>query len=109
MAEVGAPDLQRQRTVIAEGIAAASRDDGLVPARQVGFPVRRAEQVLKKLETKPGAVETLPLFAAVAEEETPFEAPAGDHPAVKLLESISPDELSPREALDLLYRLKSEI
>ncbi len=90
----------------------ADRSYGVQVARLAGLParaVRRAEQVLKKLETKPGAVETLPLFAAVAEEETPFEAPAGDHPAVKLLESISPDELSPREALDLLYRLKSEI
>ena len=59
MAEVGAPDLQRQRTVIAEGIAAASRDDGLVPARQVGFPVRRAEQAASAA----GAGNVLPFVA----------------------------------------------
>ncbi len=29
------------------------------------------------------------------------------HPAVNLLEDINPDELSPRQALDYLYRLKS--
>ncbi len=31
------------------------------------------------------------------------------HPAVTLLEDIKPDELSPREALELLYRLKGMI
>ena len=89
---------------------AADRSYGVQVARLAGLPkraVRRAEQVLKKLETKPGAVEALPLFASVAEEPEPFE-PAEDHPALKLLDAVSPDDLTPREALELLYRLKSE-
>jgi DNA mismatch repair protein MutS len=36
--------------------------------------------------------------------EPPAESPA--HPAIALLESIVPDRLSPREALELIYRLK---
>jgi DNA mismatch repair protein MutS len=28
------------------------------------------------------------------------------HPALDLLESVNPDELTPREALELFYRLK---
>ena len=89
---------------------AADRSYGVQVARLAGLPkraVRRAEQVLKKLETKPGAVEALPLFASVAEEPDPFES-AEDHPALKLLDAVSPDDLTPREALELLYRLKSE-
>lgn len=88
----------------------ADRSYGVQVARLAGLParaVKRAEQVLKKLETKPDAVEALPLFASVAEEPADFE-PQPDSPALKLLDAISPDDLTPREALDLLYRLKSE-
>ncbi|MGR9052157.1 MAG: hypothetical protein ACU84J_05870, partial [Gammaproteobacteria bacterium] len=31
------------------------------------------------------------------------------HPAVCLLEDTNPDDLSPRQALDLIYRLKTMI
>lgn len=33
--------------------------------------------------------------------------PQAEHPALELLEKINPDELTPREALDLLYELKA--
>ncbi len=85
----------------------ADRSYGVQVARLAGLParaVRRAEQVLKKLESKPDAVDALPLFAAVA-EDAPAESP--QHPAVQLLASIDPDSLTPREALDLIYRLKA--
>ena len=88
---------------------AADRSYGVQVARLAGLParaVRRAEQVLKKLEAKPGAVETLPLFA-VAEEPAPAPV-AEDSPALRLLDSIDPDSLTPREALDLVYRLKEK-
>ena len=73
----------------------------------------RAAQILKRLETDPSSAETLPLFAAsplsVEEEEADAPAPsgAGDRLA-SLLEDIDPDSLTPREALDLVYRLKDE-
>lgn len=88
----------------------ADKSYGVQVARLAGLPpraVKRAQAVLKRLETKPGAVEALPLFAAM--DEAPDEAVmASDHPALSLLESIDPDALTPREALDLIYRLKSE-
>ncbi|MCF6329708.1 MAG: DNA mismatch repair protein MutS, partial [Henriciella sp.] len=87
----------------------ADRSYGVQVARLAGLPpraVKRAEQVLKKLEAKPGAVETLPLFAVTPENDVP--APDITHPALDLLESIEPDTLTPREALDLIYKLKDQ-
>ena len=66
--------------------------------------MRRAGQILKKLEAGPEAVEALPLFAMTDEPEPEVTTP--DHPALDLLDTIDPDTLTPREALDLIYRLK---
>ena len=68
--------------------------------------VRRAEAVLKKLEAKEGGakrLEELPLFAAF----TPAPAePREPSEADKLLGELDPDSLTPKEALELVYRLK---
>lgn len=86
----------------------ADKSYGVQVAKLAGLPkraVRRAEQVLKGLEKGPSAPETLPLFAMAAmveEEQEAFEPSESD----KLLETIDPDSLTPREALDLIYRLK---
>ncbi len=88
----------------------ADRSYGVHVARLAGLParaVKRAEQVLKRLEAKPGAVEALPLFAAV-ETETEPTPEAANHPALDLLSTIDPDTLTPREALDLIYKLKDQ-
>ena len=96
---------------LAEG--AADRSYGLDVARLAGVPpqvVKRARAVLDKLEK--GRAETgglaaglgdLPLFAAMAEA-----APEPGDPLRQALEAIDVDALSPREALDVLYRLKRE-
>ncbi|GAB5457057.1 MAG: DNA mismatch repair protein MutS [Henriciella sp.] len=87
----------------------ADRSYGVQVARLAGLPtraVKRAEQVLKKLEAKPDAVEALPLFAAT--EETVEAADTSDNPALELLGTIDPDTLTPREALDLIYKLKDQ-
>ena len=85
----------------------ADKSYGVQVARLAGLPakaVRRAQQILKQLESKPGAVETLPLFAASGVQE---EAPAFEESEVhKMLDALDPDGLTPREALDLVYRLK---
>ncbi len=96
---------------VAEG--AADRSYGLDVARLAGVPtgvVTRARQVLAKLEK--GRAETggiaaglgeLPLFAAAAQ--------AGERDRDTLreqLRDLDVDALSPREALELLYRLKRE-
>ena len=45
------------------------------------------------------------LFAGSAAPE-PEDLPEAEHPMATLLADIDPDALSPREALELLYKLK---
>jgi DNA mismatch repair protein MutS len=91
---------------------AADRSYGLAVAKLAGIPapvLKRARGVLDKLEK--GRAETgglaaglgeLPLFAAAMVAE---EAAQGD-PVRDALDGLDVDALSPREALDALYRLK---
>ncbi len=51
-------------------------------------------------------MDDLPLFAAVADGETDTGDAGGPSPLEDALSEIRPDELSPREALEMLYRLK---
>jgi DNA mismatch repair protein MutS len=67
--------------------------------------VARAKQVLERLEREAGApahLDDLPLFAAVAEPEARF----GPSPVEEALAALDPDGMSPREAMDALYRLR---
>jgi DNA mismatch repair protein MutS len=90
----------------------ADRSYGIHVARLAGLPpavTARAEEVLALLEKgeESGALarlaDDLPLFRAAR----PRGAPEPRHSAAEaLLREIRPDELSPRAALDLLYRLK---
>ncbi|MGD8808820.1 MAG: DNA mismatch repair protein MutS, partial [Gammaproteobacteria bacterium] len=93
---------------------AADRSYGIHVARLAGLPpgvIERAEAVLKTLESgeQSGAItrlaEDLPLFAALATPK-PEAPPPGPGPLEETLEALDPDDLSPREALDLVYRLK---
>jgi len=83
----------------------ASQSYGLQVAALAGVPgsvTRAAKKYLVQLEqqslNRDGQND---LFAAAAPESA-----AEPHPALDLLASIKPDELSPKEALELLYRLK---
>jgi DNA mismatch repair protein MutS len=43
------------------------------------------------------------------QQQLPFDVPAPtqvDHPALSMLKGLNPDAMTPREALDALYRLK---
>jgi DNA mismatch repair protein MutS len=77
-------------------------------AKLAGVPpavVSRAPEVLERLEGQeapPARLEDLPLFA-VGVQEAPV---AGPSPVEALLQEIEPDDLTPREALEALYRLK---
>jgi DNA mismatch repair protein MutS len=93
---------------------AADRSYGIQVARLAGLPapvIARAKAVLAKLEstgrtgTPAAALEDLPLFAAPARPAA--AAPAPPDPALALLDEIDPDALTPRAALDALYRLKA--
>jgi DNA mismatch repair protein MutS len=89
---------------------AADRSYGIAVAKLAGLPpavVARAKSVLAKLEAGRDAtggiaagLDDLPLFAATAEPEH------GPDPLTAALAEIEPDNLTPREALEQLYRLK---
>ncbi len=92
----------------------ADKSYGVQVAKLAGLPkkaVKRAGQILKQLEAEPSAPENLPLFAAASlapdTDETDMTETAGPSEADLMLQQIDPDSLTPREALDLLYRLKS--
>ena len=87
----------------------ASKSYGIAVARLAGVPVavvNHARHALSALETQQTANRAqVDLFAAPPEVFAPEENTR--HNAVnKALGTIDPDALSPREALDALYRLK---
>ncbi|KCZ61540.1 hypothetical protein L53_14400 [Hyphomonas sp. L-53-1-40] len=92
----------------------ADKSYGVQVAKLAGLPkkaVKRAAQILKQLEAQPDAPENLPLFAAaslapITDEDTADQVIAPSESDL-LLQQIDPDSLTPREALDVLYRLKS--
>jgi DNA mismatch repair protein MutS len=96
------------------GPGAADRSYGIHVARLAGLPTTvtaRAEEVLEILEKgeQGGALarlaDDLPLFSAALRRADP--APPPESAAEALLRDTRPDELTPRDALDLLYRLKA--
>lgn len=97
------------------GQGAADRSYGIQVARLAGLPdsvVSRARDVLAQLEENdrksPAAnlVDDLPLFAA-SMRQAKSEGAVAPSALTSELAAINPDELSPREALEVLYRLKS--
>ncbi|MGB0505675.1 MAG: DNA mismatch repair protein MutS [Pikeienuella sp.] len=97
----------------------ADRSYGVQVAKLAGLPevvVARAKgilEVLEKGERDGGAktkrlIDDLPLFSLPP--STPVsQQPAGLSQSDQLLAEINPDELTPREALDVLYELRSAL
>lgn len=93
---------------------AADRSYGIHVAKLAGLPaaaIQRAEQVLGTLEKGEQAsaltrlADDLPLFSAAI---APAASQVSEPSAVELaLREINPDELSPKEALEALYRLRN--
>jgi len=90
----------------------ADRSYGIHVARLAGLPgavTARAEEVLEVLEKgeQGGALarlaDDLPLFSAARRRAEPPPPPSA---AEALLRDTRPDELTPRDALDLLYKLR---
>ena len=94
---------------------AADRSYGVQVARLAGLPaavIERARVVLDALESgeregrsrRPALIDDLPLFRAVPPPPAPVVKPS----AVETrLRQIQPDELTPREALQAIYDLRS--
>ena len=93
---------------------AADRSYGIQVAKLAGLPksvTARAAEVLALLEKSEGKAPDgeallgdLPLFAARPKSHVP--AAAGPSPVEEALAAINPDELTPKAALEALYRLK---
>ena len=84
---------------------AADRSFGVHVAKLAGLPatvVKRAEDLLRVAEKTAKAGPSLPLFNAAPAQEVEAEL----NPALELLNTIEPDTLSPKEALEILYKLK---
>ncbi|PKH20025.1 DNA mismatch repair protein MutS [Enterobacterales bacterium CwR94] len=84
---------------------AASKSYGLAVAALAGVPkevIKRARQKLKELETLSNSSATSTI------EGSQMQLLAAEtSPAVEALEALDPDSLSPRQALEWVYRLKS--
>ncbi|MGL4810204.1 MAG: DNA mismatch repair protein MutS [Beijerinckiaceae bacterium] len=94
---------------------AADRSYGIQVAKLAGLPpavVARARTILAELEAserdKPVAalIDDLPLFSAARPPPASLAAPKVS-PVESMLADIHPDEMTPREALEALYRLKN--
>lgn len=102
---------------------AADRSYGIHVAKLAGLPptvVGRADEVLKLLEsgdqnaTIHRLAEDLPLFSAALKRPAPKAAaveavPAGPSAVEVALAGIDPDSLTPRQALEELYRLRGMV
>ena len=95
------------------GKGSADRSYGVQVARLAGLPhavVERAKAVLAQLETGESAgkterlIDDLPLFSVAVKREPPHKPKS--NAALVELATINPDELTPKAALDALYRLK---
>jgi DNA mismatch repair protein MutS len=94
---------------------AADRSYGIQVAKLAGLPssvIERAKVVLAMLEAEdratPRGFEDLPLFAAQAKPAAPDPRQSALETLVAALQSLNPDEMSPREALEALYALKQK-
>ena len=85
----------------------ANRSFGLQVAKLAGIP----DPVLRAARTKLRALERAPARQEHGRPPAQVElfAVANPHPVVTLLETIDPDNLSPRDALALLYELHSKL
>jgi DNA mismatch repair protein MutS len=93
----------------------ADRSYGIQVARLAGLPpavIARAKAVLAKLEaqdrgqTARALVDDLPLFAVPSRAAAEAAPPSEAEQLIDAIKALHPDEMSPREALEALYRLK---
>jgi DNA mismatch repair protein MutS len=98
------------------GPGAADRSYGIQVARLAGLPrsvIARASQILAILEKSERGraatvlVDDLPLFSAAPPPPQRQAAIPGPSPLETRLQAVRADELTPRQALDLVYELKA--
>jgi len=97
----------------------ASRSYGIQVAQRAGIPpavIRQASRELERLEAQGAPTPQLGLFAAAIDAEAQAQARTDHDDAHQALQAlrdelaaIDPDSLTPREALDALYQLRSHL
>jgi DNA mismatch repair protein MutS len=100
---------------VAEG--SAGRSWGVHVAELAGVPapvVRRAASLMAAMEKQGGplaasaSLRALPLFAASApQDEADDRSPTESSPLTEALRDMNPDTMTPKQALEALYHLKS--
>jgi DNA mismatch repair protein MutS len=97
---------------------AADRSYGIQVAKLAGLPasvIERAKLVLAQIEaedrTSPARklIDDLPLFAAVRPAPSAPQRDEALNALIEALAALHPDEMSPRDALEALYALKSQL
>ena len=101
------------------GQGAADRSYGIHVARLAGLPktvINRADDILNQLEANKASgnvtsstIGDLPLFQTLPNTQTEPAQVISTEPSAsdEYLETVNPDSLSPREAMEILYHLKS--
>jgi DNA mismatch repair protein MutS len=98
------------------GPGTADRSYGIHVARLAGLPeaaLARADEVLRALEQGEKAdqlsrlADDLPLFATAERPKSGARGPARRSAVEETLKDVHPDGLTPKDALDLVYRLKA--
>ncbi len=92
---------------------AASKSFGLQVAQLAGIPkavIQRAKQRLHELEAQqaPTIISAESLAASPTQNQLEL-LEATTHPVVEAVEALSLDDITPRQALDLLYQLKQQV
>jgi DNA mismatch repair protein MutS len=82
---------------------AANQSYGIQVAQLAGIPREVIQMAKQKLHTLENNVHTFIPLPSNNFSITP------ENPVIELLKNIHPDQLSPREALELLYQLKQEV
>lgn len=98
---------------------AADRSYGVQVARLAGLPapvIERARDVLMRLETEgregrgvSALADDLPLFSVVLDGPPAQATPQNSSALTDMLRDISPDSMTPKQALEMLYELKDLI
>jgi DNA mismatch repair protein MutS len=87
---------------------AADRSYGIHVAKLAGLPenvINRATQILHQLENNKSHQAKITIAAELPLFQTPAK-PSKKNPALDTLSNLNPDNLSPKEALDMIYQLK---
>jgi len=88
----------------------ASQSYGIQVAKLAGVPnfvILRAKQKLQALENE--AYQQAVQHSPRAMQQDLFASMQPVHPVILQLQEINPDQLTPKEALDLVYQLKAEV